>query len=165
MAYPFLLLAAQAAGIATNIYAQSQQTKIGRQGLAIDQAQLGLRMEQETLAATQDTLTDLTTLQETLASQRAIFGARGQNPGQGTAKSIEQKSVNAYGADANARRINQTFKKSYMESLSRLKRVEQHGLEAQRGVQLLGQSLNMVDFNSLYGMGGMKPTTVKTRTR
>ena len=152
MAFPFLLLAAQAAGLAANVYANSQQNKIAGAGGRIDESMLQQRMEQETLAATQETLADLTNLRETLASQRAILGARGQAAGQGTAKSLEQKSIRAYGADAEAKRLNANFRKGYLESVNRLKKVEQSGLKAQRGTQLLGQSLNMVDFNSLYGL-------------
>lgn len=163
MAFPYLLLAAQAAGVASSIYGNEQQNRIGKYGARLDQQSMQLRMEQETLAATQETLQDLTNLRETLASQRAIFAARGQNPGQGTAKAIENKSISAFGAEQQARDINKTFRKSYLESMGRLKRVESEGLRAARGVQLLGQSLNMVDFGSLYG--GMNTSTEDAKTK
>jgi len=154
MTFPYLLLGAQAAGIATSIFANESQNRIGKAGLGVDRAQLALRMEQETLAATQETLFDLQNLRETLSTQAAIMGARGQRTGVGTAHAITQKSLNAYGQDENARRINKGFRESYLNSMSRLKRIESEGMKAQRGVQLIGQSLNMLDFSSLFGSTG-----------
>jgi len=160
MAFPFILLAAQAAGIGANLYANRAQNRIESKGLALDEESVKLRMKQESLAAQQETLQDLTTLRETLASQRAIAGARGQNPGQGSIKALEQKSVRAQSTDERMRNLNKSFREKYAESLSRLKRIEHQGTKAQRGVQLLGQSINMFDFNSLYG-GGEKSDMVK----
>lgn len=151
MAFPYLLLAAQAAGIGVNLYGSAQQNRIESAGYNINEDQLRLRMDQEQLAFQQESLQSLTMLKETLASQRAILGARGQNPGQGTAKAIEQNSVRKQSVDQQAREINARFKKSYLESMARFSRVEQQGSRAQRGTQLLGQSLNMVDFNTLFG--------------
>lgn len=157
MAFPFLLLAAQAAGIGANLYANRQQSRIERMGGAIDEQQMKLRMEQEGLVAQQETLYDLKALQETLASQRAIMGARGQNPSQGSAKTIEQASIRAQKEDERVRGLNKGFRKDYMDSLSRLRRIDRAGVKAQRGTQLLGTSLNMFSFNEMFGGATLQP--------
>lgn len=161
MNFSYLLLASQAAGLGASIYGISQQNRIEGAGYRLDEESMQLRMDQERLAATQDTLSSLKELRKNLASQRAILGARGQRAGVGSAKAFEQESTRAFGEEQKTKELNQSFRKTYLESLSRLKRIEQQGNRAQRGMQLLGQSLNMVDFSSLYGLGNKGKTTTQ----
>ncbi len=151
MAFPYLLLAAQAAGVGLNLYANRQQNKIEGLGYNIDEGQLNTRMQQELLVASQQQLSELGNLEETLATQRAMFAARGTNAGQGTARTIMEASSKAYQEDQRARNLNTDFRKNYIESLKRLQRIERAGLKSTRGAQLAQFGLNMFSFNEVFG--------------
>ena len=73
MAFPYLLLATQAAGLGLNLYANRQASKIEGLGYDVDQGQLNTRMQQELLVASQQQLSDLGRLQETQAVTKRAY--------------------------------------------------------------------------------------------
>jgi len=79
------------------------------EGAAIDQQMLDLQMQQSRLASRQRSLSNIENLREVLSSQRALFAARGQSIGQGPAVYAAQKSINQFGREETARRINQKY--------------------------------------------------------
>lgn len=161
MAFPYLLLAAQAAGVGLNLYASRQQNKLEGLGYKIDAGNINMRMQQELLMASQQQLSDLGNLEETLASQRAVFAARGTQAGQGSARTIMEASKKAYAEDERARRLNTDFRRNYMDSLKRLQRIERAGLKSTRAAQMAVSGLNMFSFNEVFGGNKMpeKPTS------
>jgi hypothetical protein len=134
MALPFLLLAAQAGQTA---YGLSQSRRAERRargdigaeqasidqtiqglntsasyvnmGADVDQQMLDLQMQQSRLATTEKALYNNENLRQTLSSQRALFAARGQNIGQGTARTAGTLAEHAHGREETARRLNQSF--------------------------------------------------------
>lgn len=160
MAFPYLLLAAQAAGVGLNLYANKQQSKIEGLGYQLEEGQLNVRMQQELLVASQQQLSDLNRLQENMATQRAVFAARGTNPGQGSARTIMEASSKAYQEDERARKLNTDFRKNYIESLKRIQRIEHAGLKSNRAAKQLQSGLNMFSFNEIFGGNKMPDKTV-----
>lgn len=157
MAFPFLLLAAQAAGIATNLYAERSQQRFERTGERLTEAQIGLRMNQEQLANTEQTLYQTEQLRETLASQRAIFAARGQSVGSGSARAITEKSMRAFSQDQQARSISQGFRKHQLESNLRLMNIGTQARQSRRAGRRLLQTMQTFDFNSIFGAALTSP--------
>lgn len=173
MAFPFMLLAAQAAGIGANLYSQRKQARsenraIDQQaawmdlGLGMDLGDLSLQMEQDTLASTEQSLYNMGQLNEAMATQRAIFGARGQMPGVGSANSIATKSLNNFNADESARETNKKINKFKLESKGRLLKInnisnkasltnQKYLNKAKRQGDRLSQGLNMFNFNQVFG--------------
>jgi len=173
MAFPYLLLAMQGAGIAANLYSQDkqrraqnkaldQQSRFSDIGYEIADKELGFRMEQEQLASTERSIFDLENLREVMASNRALTSARGQMPGVGSAGSVSNRNINLYNQDQKARQLSEGFKKFQMESNSRLLRLNQTtkkasianykmNQKAERKASLLKFGLNMFDFNSTVG--------------
>ena len=149
--YKAILLGAQAAGIATNIFAESRSNRISRMGYEIDQRELGLRMQEEELAFTQANTANLERLRETLATQNAILGARNQLPGQGSALAATNKSLENFAADKTALRLSQSFRKSQLQGLERLAGIKQATSRLESGNKLLAAGLNMFNANELLG--------------
>ena len=156
MAFPYLLLGAQAAGIGANLYMNRQASKIESLGYNLDRGEANIKMRQELLIASQQQLSDMRNLQENLATQRAIAGASGVNPGQGSARTIMEASSRAYKEDERIRALNTDFRKGYIESLGRLQRIEQAGLKSNRAAKLISSGLNMFSFNDVYSSGTFK---------
>lgn len=124
MALQYLLLAAQAGktlyGLsrgrraereAMDEYGRAQshlnlQASYVNQGAELEQKMLDVQMQQTRLASTEQSLINTEQLRYNLSSQRALFAARGQNPGQGTAQVATQASLKGYGREETARRLN-----------------------------------------------------------
>ena len=149
--YKAILLGAQAAGVATNLFAESRANKTSRLGYDIDQRELQLRMQEEELAFTQANTANLERLRETLSTQNAILGARNQLPGQGSALAIQNKSLENFSADKTALRLSQAFRKSQLKGLERLAGIKQASSRIESGNKLLASGLNMFNANEILG--------------
>jgi len=181
---PFMLLAAQAAGIGMSMYAERRAEKFARIGEKLDilgvqhqmqsanlqfenaQRQLDTRMQEEQLAFSQQALFDTERLREVMATQRAIFSARGQMPGVGSAGAITNKSLNAFGADERARNLSKLFAENKIKSGKSLLKLQQGNFnlesiskmsgikmgrtarKAQSGANLMMRGMNMFSFNA-----------------
>lgn len=110
MSLPIILLAAQAAGIAMDLYGSKQAAKSMKTGYALDAANAERNIEQLRLQNTEDALFGLTQLQRNLSTQRAISGARGQMSFMGSAKAAGMASERAFTADERARELSLRFK-------------------------------------------------------
>jgi hypothetical protein len=147
---PSLLIATQSAGYAINIWQSNQAAKMIKMGANLDRQQLDLRMQQETLASTETAIANTEQLRSTLASQATLFAARGQAGGQGSARSIQQSSIRAYGNDERARQLNLYFKKAQIQAQKSLVSIEAAGKRSNIAGGLLASSLNTLSFNSLF---------------
>ncbi len=182
MTFPFMMMAAQAVGIGASMYSQNKANRranrsdrttseFDRIGSEMDRMQMETRLQEEQLASSQESLVSLENLREVMATQRAIFGARNQNAGIGTAKAIETRSMNAFNSDEIAKNLSLTFRQNYIKSQMRLANIQGAGRQAQRltakadrrsvrNSNLIGQGLNMFSFNMLgenpfAGKGGV----------
>ncbi len=146
-----ILLAAQAAGIAGNLYSNMQANKISKLGTRVEKEELDLRMDQLALQSSEQSLQSLESLREVMASQRAIMGARGQLTGVGSAGSIEQAGLRAFGADEKARKLSLSFGQSQLAGQKRLLDINRYAMKAQRGAKLMSSSLDQVSLNGMFG--------------
>jgi hypothetical protein len=144
MAFPMLLLAAQAAGLAMNLWANKRANQADAMGTQMQQRELDMRMQQEQLASSQESLMGMEKLMDVMSSQRAIFAARGQTPG-GSNYFIGQNSVRAFGEDENARKLSLGFKQYYTKATQNLMGLESTGRKS------AAKGLNMMSFNSASG--------------
>jgi hypothetical protein len=145
----FLLLGAQAAGLGINMWAERRAEKFTRIGEELDKAQIQTRMQEEKLAFTQKSLYDLNRLREIQAMQRAVFGARGQAPGVGSAGALQTRSENLFNADVKARKLSQTIRQNQLQSQIYGMNIAKVGRNFQRRNKRLTQAVNMFSFNAL----------------
>ncbi len=151
MAIPMILLAAQASGIAMNLWSNRQSNKILAAGTRVEQQELDLRMEQMALQSSEQGLQSSENLREIMASQRAIMGARGQLTGVGSAGAIEQAGLRAFGADERARKLSLSFGQTQLAGQKRLLDINRYGVKAQQGAKLMQQGLDGISFNQMFG--------------
>jgi hypothetical protein len=151
--FQYILLAAQAAGLVANILQTKRENKIDRQGLQIQQRDLDLRMQQEQLASSQESLYNMARLRDTMASQRAIFAARGQSSAQGSNFFIGQNSISSFNEDEQARKLSLNFRQHYINVNKTLASMETTGRIHARKGRLLSEVLNTISFNSLGSFG------------
>jgi len=105
---PFaLLLAMQAAGMVTDWIGAKQQEELNNLGMKVQQAGIEANINQTRLETEDQSLQEMIKLRKNLGTQLAIFGARGTNPGQGSAFSLINESVGNVNADERMRRMNE----------------------------------------------------------
>ncbi len=149
--YNSILLGAQAAGIATDFYSQRQARKAAQAGYGLDEGELQLRMQEEQMAFTQANTENLERLRETLSTQNAILGARGQMAGVGSALASQTKAVGEYSADKEAMRLSKLFRENQFKGMQRLSKIKQAGSRIESGNRMLQSGLNMFSLSeSLY---------------
>lgn len=151
MSFEMLLLASQAAGLATNLWATSRANKFDNLGTEMQQRELDMRMQQEQLASSQESLIGMEKLRDVMSSQRAIFAARGQTAG-GSNYFIGQNSVRAFNQDENARNLSVGFKNYYLKANQNLMGIKSAGRQSGRHMENFSKGVNMMSFNS-FGDG------------
>lgn len=149
--YQAMLLGAQAAGIGANLYSAYSQKKMADYDIEVERGALGVRRGQEELSFAEANLQSLQELQEVMATQRAIMGARGQNPGVGSALAAANKSLRAQGADEKARALSKDFRTAQLDSMSRLLNIKKAGARAQFGASLIEGGLSTLNLNTTIG--------------
>ena len=127
MALQFVLLAASAAA---KFGMQSMNNRVEDQAMGEQQYfndlsfetsrnEIGLRMDQESLAASEQNLFNINRLRDVLSTQRAMMGARGQREGVGSGNMVQNKAINVYNADEKARNLNLSFKRLQLQGQTR----------------------------------------------
>ena len=101
------LYAMQAAGMVTDFFGTLQQQELNDLGAKLQQAGIEANINQTRLETEEQSLQALVKLRKTLGTQLAIFGARGTNPGQGSAFSLLNESISNSNADERIRRMNE----------------------------------------------------------
>lgn len=149
MSLAYLLLAAQAAGYATSIYANKRAERYTRLGEQLDRQERELQMQQEALASQEQAVVSSEKLREVMASQRAINAARGVQSGQGSNLAIANRSLNLYNADERARQLSMSFRKHQMDSYNRLYNINAAGRNVKRRADRFTQGINLLSTNSL----------------
>jgi hypothetical protein len=118
-------------------------------GEELEKQQIQMRMEEEQLASSQESLFNIKRLKEVMSTQRAIFSARGQMAGVGTAGAITAQSENAFNADERARNLSLSFRQNQLKSQMSLYGIKREARASQRTMGYLQQGFNMFSFNSL----------------
>ena len=154
MSLPFLLMGAQAGGNLADIYTSSKQIGMLKRAADMDAQQLDLRMQQERLASAEQSLFQLDQLAETLASQRAIMAARGVLPGVGSALAIEQKSIQAFNRDEQARALSIGFMQAQVESQKVAGKLSAAGQAAGIGAGLMSRMASQIPVSEFGSKDG-----------
>ena len=164
----YVLLHAQAAGLAANIWQTSKQNRLDTQATRLQQQvlsmrtqiqqrqleintqqqqqnELDIRMEQESLVSAQESVADLERLRDIMSTQRAIVAARGQSM-QGSNYLIGQQTVQGFNADEQAGKLSLGFRKYYYKANQNLLGIEQ---KINSNLLELGKNVN----SSLLEMG------------
>jgi hypothetical protein len=94
-------------------------------GAMLQQGEINIRMGQEELSASEESLMSIKKLREVMATQSAIMGARGQKQGVGSALTASTQSKNAFNADERARNLSLKFKKLMLENQKSISRIHQ----------------------------------------
>lgn len=149
--YTGLLLGAQVAGIGANLFAARQQNRLTEMGIEADRGNLATQMQQEELAFTEANIASVQNLREVMATQRAIMGARGQNPGAGSALAVANKSIRAHEADKAARDLSKSFRQKQFQNANSLFDIKKAGARSKFGASLLNTGISNLNLNSLIG--------------
>ena len=149
MSYDMILLSAQACGLAANLWQTSRENKYDLQGTQQQQQQLELRMKQEQLASTQESMANIARLRDVMSTQRAIFAARGQSSNQGTGFFLGQKAIGAFNADEEARELSLGFRQYYNKATQQLMGLEYGGRKTKRNMDAAAKMWNMGSLNSM----------------
>ena len=136
MSLEAFLVSMQAAGAISDIIGTRQQQGLGRAGSEVEQAQINTRMEEERVASALRSLDAMKQLRMTMASQRAIFAARGQKAGAGSAFSISQASVREFQSDERVRKMNLITRQGTLRAAGVLSGMHQLSSETQLGQEL-----------------------------
>lgn len=113
---PGILLAMQAAGMVTNMLGRHYQDQLSQIGAQLDQANIQNQILSTRLQTTQSAIVSMQNLRRTMATQNAIFAARGTAPGVGSALAISEDSQSAYGQDRQTQILNQYAKETALKS-------------------------------------------------
>lgn len=158
-------MGAEAAGSIAGQWAQSKALKGVKATAELEQAQLGLRLKQETIASEQQSIANLHALDEILATQRAMFAARGQMPGIGSAGAIASKSVSNYRKDEQARGLSMGFLKSQRQYETTMSKMRYQSAKIAGGMKNIQRGMNtmksMANQADSAGWFGKKPTKSK----
>jgi hypothetical protein len=104
---PFaFLLAMQAAGMVVDYLGAKNQAALAKMGYQLQQSGIESQIEQTRLESEDASLQALKKLRQTMGTQLAIFGARGTNPGAGSAFTLLNESVGNFNSDERTRRLN-----------------------------------------------------------
>lgn len=158
MALPFILLAIQAAGMAQDLWATKQANSATRRGMRNDREETALRLEQERVASLDESVYNLEQLNANLAMNQAIYAARGQQAGSGSARAVTTASQGVYAKDERARELASKFRQYDIKTQGRLAQQAGHSSIGQAKQGLFQRSLNKAsgaDFEAL-GFGKQK---------
>lgn len=142
----FILLGAQAAGLAGDIWASSVSSNIAKRGQELEESQMELRIKQDRLASNEQSLFNLEQLAETLATQRALMSVRGGLPGVGSSLAIEAKSIARFNKDEQARELSLEFGTQQKRAQMAVNRIALAGSQAQQGAQIFNKAFDMIPF-------------------
>ena len=147
----YLLMGAQASGAIGSIWSANMNYSALKRGQQLDEAQLDLRLKQERIASNEQTLYNLSQLQETLATQRALQAARGQLPGMGSSLATATKSITNFNKDVAARKLTLSFSEQQASANKAVGRIALAGKRSQMGAGIFETSIQNIPFSQLIG--------------
>lgn len=145
----YILMGAQAAGMITDYVGVQQQKRMGRLGADLDRAVIDTNIETAAMQTEQDSVNSLRMLRQTIASQAAIFAARGVRAGAGSAAGITNDSISRQKADERIRRINLLTKQSELRAQSAMVGMHQLASESQLGRELGKRMFNTISSGAI----------------
>ncbi len=150
MSYQFMMMGAQAAGVALEIYQGKRRERYTRMGEELERNEMRLQMQQEQLASSEQSLFASEQLRDILATQRALAASRGQISGAGSNLANAQSSIRAFNADEHARELSQTFRKHQFESAERLQNINRIARNQERRFGNIAKGVSLISGNQGY---------------
>ena len=86
-----------------------------------------------------------------MATQQAMFAAQGISGH--PAFAAGQGNIRNYNADEQARKLSLSFRKHQSETAQRLRQINLYASKDKRTMDIIGKSLNLMNFNGLGGSG------------
>lgn len=136
------LLAMQAAGLVTSLFASNSQDKFIKLGRQLEQGQFSTNLEALRLQSSESSLDEMKQLRQNISSQIVVNAAKGNRGG--SSYSGISKASNTFESDERSRRLNLLAKESELRANHVLSGL--HSLESE---SQLGQSLTKDLFNTL----------------
>lgn len=136
------LLAMQAAGHVTSLFASNSQDKFIKLGRQLEQGQFSTNLEALRLQSSESSLDEMKQLRQNISSQIVVNAAKGNRGG--SSYSGISKASNTFESDERSRRLNLLAKESELRANHVLSGL--HSLESE---SQLGQSLTKDLFNTL----------------
>lgn len=156
MSYQMMLIAAQSAGIATNIWKTSQASKLAGVGADLDRRAIDLQMQQNALVSTQQAISNAQNFRDVIAAQNVQFATRGQTGG--SAASLQNDSVREFNKDERTRKLNLDIKNA--QSAREKSKISTEASNAKGKIwgNLLKSSFDKLDLNTFKGNKLNQPT-------
>lgn len=154
MSMQLFLLGMQAVGAISDAAGTRSQIKLGRAGTELELAQIEVRLEQERNASAEGSLNAMQALRQNLATQQAIFAARGTSGKAGSAASIATKSVQNFSADERTRRMNLLSREAGLRATKTLTGFHQLTSETQLGQALTKRLVDQMPISE--GLTGLR---------
>lgn len=144
MSMELFLLAMQTAGAVSDAVGTRQQIRQGRAGAELEQAMIESRLEQERAGSAQSSLDAMIALRQNLATQQAIFAARGTKATAGSAATASSKSMQNFSNDERVRRMNLLSKEAGLRATKTLTGMHQLTSETQLGQALTNRLIDQM---------------------
>jgi hypothetical protein len=122
-----LLLAMQAAGMIVDYFGTSRQQYYSDIGFKLQQAGIEANIYQTRLETENESLNAMRELRQRMGTQLAIFGARGTNPGAGSAFTSLTQSLSNFYSDERTRRINEMGRETELKGRGLVSSLNQSG--------------------------------------
>jgi len=152
------LYAAQAAGMVIDWYSTENQKEIGRMGTKIEQAGIENQIQTNRLEAEDASLKAMQELRKNLGTQAAVFAARGQSSGAGSAIGLRNESISNFNSDERTRKINTLGKEANLRAQSLMANLHNLTNETQLGNQFRNRVFDKVPMSVLGGGDSSKPS-------
>lgn len=163
LSFNYFLLGGQAIGLGLQQVGANKASSLARRGTRLEQGQVDLRMQQERLLATQQTVEATENLRAIMASQRAIQSARGQMPGVGSAGAVEQGNLRAYMQDERKRALQSNYTQQQLSAQKQLLGLNNATAQSSIYGDLANKSFENIPFNSLIGFTEKEKGHVTTK--
>jgi hypothetical protein len=143
---PYLgfLVAMQAAGMIVDLSSYHSNQKIINMGRQLENAAFETNMQALKLESTEASIAEMKQLRENLGNQIATNAARGTSSSQGSALSLQQKSIGTFNADERTRRINLMAKESQLRANKVLSGLHTLRSETELGRAMVGRQIDKI---------------------
>ena len=149
-----LLLAMQAAGMIVDYLGTKNQQDMANMGAKIQQAGIEANIEQTRLETEDESLRMLQNLRQTLGSQAALYAARGQRAGVGSALAITENTIGTANADERTLRLNQRGKENALKAGLVISKLDQMGNNSKLWQGFAQRTINRIPIGALSSGGG-----------
>lgn len=152
---PWLLLAMQAAGMVVDWLGTHEQQRMMDLGAKVQQAGIEANLSQTRLESADASLQAMKKLNQTTATQAAIFAARGTMPGAGSALALTEETFGNFFSDQRTRRINLLGRENEIKAGGSIAKLNQATSNAKLWTEFRTRTINRIPTSpSAWGQMG-----------